>query len=44
MDKKERGRSISISKKGMKYTKHKENPTSFKKGIEPESVKFSGDK
>lgn len=32
MDDKERGKLISIAKKGMKYEKHKENPTSFKKG------------
>lgn len=35
MDNKERGRLISIAKKGSKYKKHKENPTSFKKGIIP---------
>jgi len=35
MDNKERGRLISIAKKGQKYKKHKDNPTSFKKGVVP---------
>ncbi len=32
---KEKGKLISTTKKGMKYKKHKENPTSFKKGSIP---------